>query len=125
MLEFKAKLSKIFTFFGVRNQANKIVEEAVELRDAMTSLDTAEKYFLDDSDEAWKKYALFKHVLEEWTDCVVILNQIWDWLESKNYVQDMQAEHYKIYIQKINRTLKRINEGYYGNRFRSKKPDVH
>ena len=115
------KLSKIFYYFGPRNQTDKLVEEAVEVRDAVNDFNTAKEI----NDERCQ--ALLHHALEEIVDCSIVLNQLYIHIAEayKAYNMPLEQDTIDIKNNKIERTLKRINEGYYGTRFGSKESDVH
>lgn len=85
----KEYLLKIFKHFGVKNQIKKLNEECYELCEAV---------LLQDSKE---------HIEEEMADVLIILGQI---------VAFYNLDHSKINTNvdyKIDRTLSRINIGYY------------
>lgn len=82
------KLFKIFSHFGYRKQLKKFSEECYELTEAM----------LDNDKE---------HIKEEIADVQVLLNQF------KELYKIQDSEIVNIMEQKIDRTLDRIEEGYY------------
>ena len=82
------KLFKIFSHFGLRKQLKKLSEECYELIEAM----------LDNDKE---------HIIEEIADVQVLLNQF------KELYKIYDDEIVEIMEHKIDRTLDRIEEGYY------------
>ena len=91
----KEKLLKIIDKFGINNQQRKLAEEVFELNEAIT-----------------KHEALggqYKHIVEELADVMVMLKQF-------QYYYDIEQEEIEeICKQKIDRTIDRIEEGYYEN----------
>lgn len=89
------KLLKIINKFGVNNQQRKLVEEVFELNEVIT-----------------KHEALgceYQHIVEEIADVMVILEQF------KLYYGITSKEITDIFWNKVDRTLDRIEEGYYEN----------
>jgi NTP pyrophosphatase (non-canonical NTP hydrolase) len=84
----KNKLMKIYLHFGLRKQLKKLSEECYELIEAM----------LDEDRE---------HIKEEIADVQVLLNQF------KEYHEIYDDEIVEMMEYKIDRTLDRIEEGYY------------
>jgi len=82
------KLMQIFDHFGATNQAEKLMEEAAELR-----VEIIEDNYLG--------------IIEELADVEVLLDQI------KVKYEICPEEIESIKKEKIDRTLKRIKEGYY------------
>lgn len=82
------KLMQIFDHFGATNQAEKLMEEAAELR-----VEIIEDNYLG--------------IIEELADVEVLLDQI------KLKYEICPEEIESIKKEKIDRTLKRIKEGYY------------
>jgi len=104
------KLLKIINKFGINNQQRKLAEEVFELNEAIISYEKEKslKELLDikiiDSDIAKKK-----HIAEELADVMVILEQI------KLYYEITSKEITDIFWNKVDRTIDRIEEGYYEN----------
>lgn len=84
------KLMQIFDHFGATNQAEKLMEEAAELR-----VEIIEDNYLG--------------IIEELADVEVLLDQI------KVKYEICPEEIESIKKEKIDRTLKRIKEHYYDN----------
>lgn len=82
------KLMQIFDHFGATNQAEKLMEEATELR-----VEIIEDNYLG--------------IIEELADVEVLLDQI----KVKYEIYPEEVESIK--KEKIDRTLKRIKDGYY------------
>lgn len=79
--------SDIFEHYGYEHQAEKLLEEALELRDAIVMLDPVE------------------HIAEEVADVMVLLNQIID-----AYGIDMNLVS-KVIDEKVQRQVGRIERG--------------
>lgn len=100
----KKDLSKIIEHFGIRNQMKKLNEECYELIEAIGNYQDIEPF----STENTNFKAIFKnHVIEEIADCLVLINQFIEYYEIDN--NDVA----KIMQEKTNRTLDRIESGYY------------
>lgn len=82
------KLIHIIKYFGFPNQVLKLKEEIDEVIEAMEDIDK-------------------KHITEELADVLVVLNQfkLFFHIEDKDLIEMMEY--------KIDRTLDRIEEGYY------------
>ena len=90
----KEDLLKIIEHFGVNNQQRKLHEELFELNEAITIYEQGNNQSCDD-------------IVEEIADICVILSQF---MEIYNITQDEISERM---TNKINRTLERIESGYY------------
>lgn len=101
------KLLKIFKHFGVMNQIDKLDEESNEAQKAILEYELCKKYApnKDIPKEWWEK--LKNHIIEEIADCYVVL------LQFEQYYDIDDLELREIMNEKIERTLKRIEEGYY------------
>lgn len=86
------KLLKIINHFGLINQQRKLQEEVFELQEAIT----IDKFKVN-----------LKHVKEEIADVKNILEEI------QLYYNFTDEDIEKIRKQKVNRTIKRIETGYY------------
>ena len=100
----KKDLFKIIEHFGVRNQMKKLNEECYELIEAIANYQDIEPFTAEDTNFK----AIFKnHVVEEIADCLVLINQFIEYykIDNNNVAKIMQ--------EKTNRTLNRIESGYY------------
>lgn len=84
----KEKLLKIINHFGIRNQLKKLNEECYELIEAVN-------------------YYELKEIIEEVADVQVLLNEIKAYYGISNEIEE------KVMLYKIDRTLERIESGYY------------
>lgn len=82
------KLIYIIKYFGFPNQVLKLKEEVNEVIEAMEDIDK-------------------KHITEELADVLVVLNQF------KLFFNIKDEDIVEMMEYKIDRTLKRIEEGYY------------
>lgn len=82
------KLIHIIKYFGFPNQVLKLKEEINEVIEAMEDIDK-------------------KHITEELADVLVVLNQF------KLFFNIKDEDIVEMMEYKIDRTLKRIEEGYY------------
>lgn len=98
------KLLKIINEFGINNQLKKLNEECYELIE--TVRDYEDMYIKCDCDSQYLKNEK-EHLTEELADCFVLLNQIRLFYKIEEYELD------EYFIKKINRTLERIETGYY------------
>lgn len=101
-------LLKIIEHFGVNNQQRKLQEEVFELQEAITKYEEFNNRIEDlaiyDIDETELKK---EHIIEELVDVMVILKEV-------QYIYKINREDIrKIMKNKINRTLERIESGYY------------
>ncbi len=90
---------KIATYFGLKNQCNKLIEEMAELTQAICKI-RGRKY-KDTSDD--EKIAFIDHQLEEMADVKLVLEQL-------IFLLDCEQDVQKIMNQKIERTIQRINK---------------
>lgn len=95
-------LLKIIEHFGVNNQQRKLQEEIFELQEAIMDYKYVEVY-KNSPAEIYQK----EHIAEEIADICVILRQF---MERYDITQDEIADRM---ADKINRTLERIESGYY------------
>ena len=99
----KEELLKIIEHFGVRKQLKKFNEECYELEEAILDYQTEIAYF----DEDAVTLSIKRHIAEEIADCLVLINQFIEYYKIDN--NDVA----KIMQEKTNRTLDRIESGYY------------
>lgn len=93
-------LLEIINHFGVENQQRKLQEEIFELNEAITQYEILNDYIGHYQD-------MKDHILEELVDCEILLSQL-----KINYGYD-NDEFNNLKRKKVNRTLKRMKEGYY------------
>lgn len=104
----REKLLEIIEHFGVIHQLKYFQSEVFELNEAIIN---AENYEFDSNDSYTKiccnTESYIEHIAEELADCYVMLEQF------KFYygIEDMDVK--EIMNKKIDRTIKRIKEGYY------------
>ena len=98
------RLSYIAGRFGLAHQMEKLEEEMEELKEAM------ERYSDKPSDEDNEN-----SVIEEMADVSILLAQILLLLDYHNERCDHSVEvgYYNQVVSKIDRTIERINSGYY------------
>lgn len=101
----KEDLLKIIEHFGINNQQRKLHEEIFELQEAITTheLKKSVEYEIPLTEIIGTK----EHITEEIADICVILRQF---MEYYDITQDEISEKM---ANKINRTLERIESGYY------------
>ena len=98
-------LLKIIEHFGINNQQRKLQEEVFELQEVITQ---KEYPALARNKKPNELESLEKErITEEIADCMVILEQF------KLYYEISSEEITKIFWEKVNRTLERIESGYY------------
>lgn len=99
------KLVQIIEHFGIENQQRKLMEEVFELQSAITTHEMA----LSNEYEIPLNYIVGtkEHITEELSDVLIILNQF-----VRYYGLDYKDIE-KTINDKVDRTLKRIEEGYY------------
>ena len=98
------KLLKNINYFGVDTEKRKLTDECEELRDAITEYEFAKK-----SGYTYDLCSLREHIIEEFADVMVIMNQI------KLYYDIPEKEIIPVMIEKLERQMERIeNES---NRF--------
>ena len=96
------KLRKIIDTFGLNNQKRKFAEESFEFIEAVTNYE---------DDKQWENYDIRAvacdkaAVTEELADCVVLLRQF------ALYFEIPETEIERMVEFKIDRTLKRIDDG--------------
>lgn len=88
----------IANHYGIRNQLKKLNEECYELIEAVTTAETARETTGDISGK------MTMHICEELADCFVLMAQI------RQHYGIEQGSITKIYQQKIERQLKRIED---------------
>ena len=84
---------KIINYFGVNNQQRKLQEEVFELQEAITKFENG----IGD----------IKEVEEELVDVIILIHQLIEFYEVD------PIEFMKLRDNKLNRTIERINNGYY------------
>lgn len=89
----KEDLLKIIEHFGINNQQRKLNEEVFELQEAITKLECKNGYTED--------------IEEEMVDVIILLKQIFNYYNLSEGTMNLLQEN------KINRTLERIESGYY------------
>ena len=97
----KEELLKIIKHFGVNNQQRKLQEEVFELNEAIIKRESIASYEIENLNNH------DKHIKEEIADVMILLEQI------KLYYGISNEEITKIFLEKVNRTLERIESGYY------------
>ena len=109
-------LLKIIEHFDINNQQRKLQEEVFELQEAITkhenknpiitTIDTLNKVANNISGKEYKMLSI-ENIKEEIADCMVILEQF------KLHYGISNEEITKIFWEKVNRTLERIESGDY------------
>ena len=99
----KEDLLKIIEHFGIRNQLKKFNEECYELEEAILDYQTEIAYF----DEDAMTLSIKRHIAEEIADVMLLLEQF------KTYYGITSEEITKLFWNKVDRTLQRIESGYY------------
>ena len=94
-------LLKIIEHFGVNNQQRKLQEEVFELQEAIIKRESIAGYEIENLNNH------DKHIKEEIADVMILLEQI------KLHYGISNEEITKIFWEKVNRTLERIESGYY------------
>ena len=97
------KLLKIINKFGINNQQRKLAEEVFELNEAIIKHE--ELYEID----CYSNDKYREHIAEEIADVTIML------LQFKEYYHIDGNDISKIINEKIDRTIDRIEEGYYEN----------
>lgn len=94
----KEDLLKIINHYGINNQQRKLEEEVFELQESIIELETSK---IRDYEEK------LKHVIEEIADVEVLLREfILEYgISQEDLILTMK--------NKVDRTIKRIKEGYY------------
>ena len=98
-------LEMIMDHFGINNQLRKFNEECFELMEAI--IRSEYPAIAKDNKPKYLKKLEKDHIAEEIADCMVLLNQF-----IRKYNIDTLTIH-KLFKEKIGRTIKRIEEGYY------------
>lgn len=98
-------LLKIIEHFGINNQQRKLQEEVFELQEAVTTheLKKSVEYEIPLTEIIGAK----EHIIEELADIMLLLEQF------KLHYGISNEEITKIFWEKVNRTLERIESGYY------------
>ena len=89
---------RIATHYGIRNQLKKLNEENFELTEAVMVAETAKETTGD------IQQGMINHICEELADCFVLMSQI------RQYYEIEQKDITRVYQQKIERQLKRIDD---------------
>ena len=92
--DMEKDLLKIIEHFGVNNQQRKLQEEVFELNEAITSFQLGGNLSYDE-------------IEEEIVDVMILLKQFFHYYELNDYKMK------QIEKQKVQRTLERIESGYY------------
>lgn len=98
MKDFNTKLLIILGYFGIYNQQRKLQEEIFELQESIFDIEK-------DSIEQYENN--LEHLTEELADVLVIIKQ----LQLEYGIE--QEDLILMMNNKVDRTLKRIKEGYY------------
>lgn len=101
----REKLLKIIETFGLNKQLKKFNEESYELIEAIRDCEEENRMHNFIFEEVRQDY--LKHIAEEMADCYVLLNQFKEYYD----IDDVELEELIEY--KVNRTLERIENGYY------------
>ena len=101
----KEELLQIMGHFGLKKQLRKLQEEIDELKEAIIVYDLKEsvEYEIPLTEIIGCK----EHIAEEFIDVMILMKQIYYYLELN------KCDLNKIEREKIERTLKRIEDGYY------------
>ena len=101
----KEDLLKIIEHFGINNQQRKLEEEIFELEEAITinQLKETVEYEIPLTEIVGTR----EHIAEEIADVMLLLEQF------KTYYGITSEEITNIFWSKVDRTLKRIESGYY------------
>lgn len=95
-------LLKIIEHFGVNNQQRKLQEEVFELQEAIMEYRYDENKIYPEVEKCLKE-----HIIEEIVDTMILLKQF------QHYYKINREDIRKTMKNKINRTLERIESGYY------------
>ena len=96
-------IRRIANHFGVRNQLEKAVEECGELAEAINDYTNGIDLDVDPIDSATDRL----HVIEEMADVMILIEQL-------SYLLSARDEVWRMREHKIERTLRRIKDNYYG-----------
>lgn len=95
-------IKRIANHFGTRNQLEKAVEECGELAEAIHDYLNGIDLEADPVDSARDR----EHVIEEMADVLILIEEL-------AYLLSARPELWKMRGYKIERTLKRMKDGYY------------
>ena len=101
----KEDLLKIIEHFGINNQQRKLEEEVFELQEIILDYEFSKNNFPKQHkicEDVFKE-----KIIEEITDVMVLLEQF------KTYYGITSEEITNLFWSKVDRTLKRIETGYY------------
>lgn len=99
------KMLEIFNHFGYRNQLKKLSEECFEFIESVYDFENVLKYELDNDKETFVKCK--SHLTEELADMMLLLGEF-----NAKYGIDSD-EFDAVFDTKVERTLDRIENGYY------------
>ena len=97
-------IKRIANHFGTRNQLEKLCEECSELIEAVHDYINGIDIGVDPIDSATDRL----HVIEEAADVIVLVEQLC-------YLLSARDEFWRMREHKIERTLRRIKDNYYGS----------
>lgn len=101
------KIKQIINHFGITNQLKKLNEECYELIEAIRNYEYQKEACENIGCSKIHADKEYEHIEEEIADVYVLLNQIKEYYDL-NEAQIIINEH-----DKINRTIERIESGYY------------
>lgn len=99
----------IINHFGYRNQMKKLNEETYELLEAVDNYEDASMEFNDNEDYySVEEMKIFRdHIVEEMGDVLILLTEFIGRYDIEKYELDKWMDY------KLERTLDRIDSGYY------------
>lgn len=99
----------IINHFGYRNQMKKLNEEIYELLEAVDNYEDASMEFNNDEDYySVEEMKIFRdHIVEEMGDVLILLTEFIGRYDIEKYELDKWMDY------KLERTLDRIDSGYY------------
>lgn len=99
----------IINHFGYRNQMKKLNEETYELLEAVDNYEDASMEFNNDEDYySVEEMKVFRdHIVEEMGDVLILLTEFIGRYDIEKYELDKWMDY------KLERTLDRIDSGYY------------
>lgn len=99
----------IINHFGYRNQMKKLNEETYELLEAVDNYEDASMEFNNDEDYySVEEMKIFRdHIVEEMGDVLILLTEFIGRYDIEKYELDKWMDY------KLERTLDRIDSGYY------------
>lgn len=99
----------IINHFGYRNQMKKLNEETYELLEAIDNYEDASMEFNNNEDYySMKEMKVFRdHIVEEMGDVLILLTEFIGRYDIEKYELDKWMDY------KLERTLDRIDSGYY------------